>query len=154
LIRPALIVALMAAAAPAAAASLCARGETPLFFCPIGRKFVSVCGQAAGRATYRYGRPGRTELEVNDGVRRASHGFSGGGEDQLWVDRGGYRYVVYSRTMRTAFGASGRHDPGFSAGLIVLKGEKIVSEHACGAGGGQTIGSAARALPEGAWTEH
>jgi hypothetical protein len=51
-----------------AAPTLCQAGETPVFACPIGHKRLSVCASktpAHGQQylIYRFGKPGRVELE-------------------------------------------------------------------------------------------
>lgn len=132
------------------APSLCARGETSLFSCPIGGKLVSVCGRAGGGATYRYGRPGRVEMRATD-LRFAQRGYSGGGEQQIWFANSGYRYVIYDRVVRTAFGADGKHDPQASAGLMVQHGGRTVSNRGCGGG---IASRAAGAMPRGDFVEH
>jgi hypothetical protein len=59
----------------------------------VGTKVVSICGQeqsqqqgeGRSRATYRFGRLGHVELEVND-LHRAHNGWAGGGETQVYGD--------------------------------------------------------------------
>ena len=113
-----------------AGVSLCQGPEMVLFTCPIERKIVSVCGLGPGRAVYRFGVPGRVEIEIAD-LRYASTGFSGGGESQVQATGPGYRYVVYTEIHRTGFGADGRHDPQSSSGLFVERGGRTVSSRVC-----------------------
>lgn len=137
-----------------ASTSLCTPGEAVLFSCPIGNKLVSVCGQSPGRSIYRFGRPGRIELQATN-LRRASTGFSGGGEGQIYFERKSYRYILFDKTVRTGFGPDGRHDPQFSSGLLVMRSGRLVSSGSCG-GSGEAIGSAAVAdyMPEGDYVPH
>jgi hypothetical protein len=131
----------------------CAARERPLFACPIGTRVVSVCHGPAG-ATYRYGRPGKSEIKLNGG-RFAQKGYSGGGESQLRFDQRDFTYVVFDRTIRTGFGSDGRNNPRFDAGLLVLNKGKVVSMRLCGGVGDQVIAaSAAKLLPPGAFVEH
>ena len=130
------LVALAAAgAAPgrarAPAASLCRAGEPQTFSCPVGRKLVSICGEGV-RAVYRFGRPGRVELEAR-GPTTAQVGYSGGGETQAAFANHGYTYVVYDRTVRTRVTADGRHDPAFTQGLLVVKAGRVLADRPCGA---------------------
>ena len=158
--RPALTRASRAAAAvlalvgrPAAAPSLCLAAETNLFSCPMGGKLVSVCGGAAGRgATYRFGRPGRVELQ-SGALTRAVRGFAGGGETQMSFTRNGVRYVIYQGTYRTSFGASGQHDAQDRAGLVVQRGGRTVMDRRC-AGSPTINGDLSRYVPAGRFVEH
>lgn len=125
----------VAAQAPDAPGSLCARGEAVIFHCAIGRKMVSVCGSTVGtrRAQYRFGTPGDVELAFpgpgQSGLTYAREMYSGGGALQIRFANGGYDYAVYSRTIRTGF--RGRNNPRFSDGLMVRQGGRLVSNRAC-----------------------
>jgi hypothetical protein len=110
--------------------SLCSVDEEVLFSCVLAGKFASVCGQSPGQAVYRFGRPGRTELQAG-GLRRASVMFSGGGESQIHFGRSGYRYVLFDRTMRSDFGRGGRNSPEFSSGLVVLGNGRLLKSMGC-----------------------
>lgn len=153
-------VALLAVAAPAALTpgavsgtaplqSLCTRGETRLFSCLVGGKLVSICARPDG-AIYRYGRPGRVEMRSGD-LRFARRGYSGGGEQQIWFASGDYRYVIYDRLVRTSFGADGRHDPQASAGLLIQRAGRTVSDRQCR--GGMAAG-VDKVVPRGSFVEH
>lgn len=156
-IAPAALVLSLLSSTPSIAVqgSLCTKGEAPLFSCPIGVKVVSVCGVSATGATYRYGRPGRIELERRGGLHYANQGFSGGGEDQLWFDNASTRYILYSRTVRTSFSSSGRHDPEFSAGLVALTHGRKLFNHGCGGRGDQGFDAKTAAhVPTGEFVDH
>ena len=141
-------------AASVPSTSLCTVGETQLFSCPIHGKIVSVCGISAGKAVYRFGRPGRIELQSRD-LRKAEQGASGGGEDQINFTANGYRYIVYAQTIRTGFGSDGHNDPDFISGLVVQKDGRKVMFAVCGGGGGQTIDwTADRFMPRGDFVDH
>lgn len=120
---------------------LCAGDEPALFSCRVrSGKIASVCGAAGADgerfAQYRYGRPGAApELvfpaSASDGkIAFASTPYSGGGEGQLMFERGGVRYIVYSRTIRTRFDGEG-NDPVNEDGVAVMRGERMVSRLAC-----------------------
>ena len=138
---------------PKAASSLCLRTEQTLFSCPIGIKTVSVCGQG-DHAVYRFGKPPRVELEGRR-LSFAEHAFSGGGESQIVFENKGYRYVIYDRLVRTAFGADGRHSPEATMGLIVRKAGRTISTTSCvGMAGTGISPAAAKAIPPGAFVSH
>ena len=129
---------LFASAAVAAPASLCTTKETDLFSCPTHGKIVSVCGLSPGRAEYRFGRPGQIELQGRD-LHIGEQSYSGDGEDQIYFQSNGYRYIVYDRTLRTGLGADGHNDPQTSSGLFVQKGGRTVSSTRCGSEGDQPV---------------
>ncbi len=118
-----------ASAAPGSAATLCRPSEVVLFACGVGAKRVSVCGQGQGTAVYRFGRPGRVELQVRD-LYFAERAFSGGGETQVYADTPTHRYIVYDRVVRTSFD-DGRHDPQAESGLVVQRGTRTLSSRRC-----------------------
>jgi hypothetical protein len=67
--------------AASAAPTLCQAGERPVFACPVGKKRLSVCASkdlAPGRGylVYRFGKPGRIELEYPPDHRSAPDAFS------------------------------------------------------------------------------
>ena len=122
--------------------NLCAPGEKVIFSCRLAnRKSLSVCAVAEEGgprfAQYRYGAAGQ-ESELTYPARRAdgalrfvSVPYSGGGEAQLSFARGGNRYIVYSRVMRTNFEAGEPNNPQFDDGVLVLSGDRIVADHRC-----------------------
>lgn len=136
-----------------AAASLCTSGEEVLFACPIKTKIASICGQA-GHAVYRFGKASHIDLEGH-GLSLAQRGFSGGGETQISFLSNGYRYIAYDSTVRTAFGADERHDAEFTAGVIVQKDGKTVSNAKCGGSAEVSIrSSASKYMPPGQFIPH
>jgi hypothetical protein len=143
----------------AAPQSLCRPGEDVLFQCRVGRQTAALCaGAGAGRegrfVQYRFGRPGAVELALpaqgSAGLSWASAGYSGGGEIQVNVRAGRHLYVLYSRTVRTAFGRDGNR-PDFRAGVAVVRGGRILSDRRC-ANADDFVGSPADLLPEGEFT--
>ncbi len=140
-----------AAALPAISATLCRADEQPLFSCPLATRLVAVCGGADG-AVYRFGRPGHVELEATV-LGLAETAFSGGGETQISFRHGGYRYIVFDRTVRTGFAADGHNDSQFSAGLVVQRGDTTVSTQLCRTDA--TIkAAAAKVLPRSTFQSH
>jgi hypothetical protein len=115
---------------PQMSASLCRVPETALFTCKVSTRVVSICGQPQGGAVYRFGRQGHVELEVT-GLHYVEHGFSDGGETQVYADTPTHRYIVYDQIVRTAFGPDGHHDPQAQSGLLVQSGGQIVSSRTC-----------------------
>ena len=107
-----------------------------------------------GKAIYRFGRPGHVELQSRD-LHIAEQDYSGGGEDQVWFQANGYRYIVYSRTVRTNFGPSGQHDPQTTSGLVVQKDGHAVLSAKCGGEGDQPIvAKTYGVVPAGPFTPH
>ena len=91
--------------------TLCAADESVVFNCAVdeGGKFLSVCGsktgplhEGRGYIQYRFGRPGRVELEYPRERRRRAADFTldfrqAQGRSHtaaLWFESGGYRYTV------------------------------------------------------------
>lgn len=103
-----------AAAAPAqdaqpsaqAQPTLCTAGERVIFSAALVRstKLVSLCGSPGdgdlpgAYVQYRFGRPGRVELEYphdRAGSRQQFEHEAGGGRDKgLWFETNGFRYVI------------------------------------------------------------
>ena len=138
----------------AAPTGFCRAGETTLFACTAGAKRIAVCARG-GFVQYRYGAPGKLELAY---PARAGAGqldrvqvpYSGGGEAQIGFDRGGLRYVVFSRMIRTGFGPEGNR-PVFESGVMVLQEGKKLSDRRCTRPDDAEIDmdQAERLLPEG-----
>ena len=146
---------LLTSAAPQAASntSLCKPSESTLFACPIAKGLLSAC-RHKGVATYRFGRPGRIELEIRGG-RFAQRGYSGGGEAQILFQRKDHSYVVYDRLVRSAFGADGRNEPQSTSGLLVQRRGRTLSNRQCIGKGEYSIDRRGAAhVPSGPFTEH
>ena len=143
------------------AGSLCRAPEAVLFTCQLGAKTVSICGQqdrGPAEAVYRYGRPGRVELEATD-LHRAFEGWAGGGETQVYAVTPTHRYVVYDRMVRTGFDREGHNLSQMTQGLLVQSGGQTVSSRRCA----QPVGVEPPAfdqrgiealLPEGKYVPH
>jgi hypothetical protein len=129
-------------AAPAAP-SLCTAAETTVFDCPLaGGRRAAVCGSAdlsasAGTLQYRFGRPGKVELQWppapaaaasaaaadwRAGVKAGQVMYAGGGGAYLRFAAPPFDYVVYS--------ASGR-GWGRKAGVMVLKDGQPAAVRRC-----------------------
>lgn len=151
------------------AESLCHAFEAVLFSCQVGSKTVSICGgqQERGQdkagegqagAVYRYGLPGRVELEATD-LHQAFEGWAGGGETQVYADTPMHRYVVYDRMVRTGFDREGHNLSQMTQGLLVQSGGRMISSRNCT----QPVGAEPPAfdqrriealLPEGEYVPH
>lgn len=110
--------------------SLCQRPEAVLFSCWMKVKVVSICSQKQGGAVYRFGRPDHIELEATN-LHFNNHGFSGGGETQVYVDTPSHRYIVYNKVIKTTLNDEGRYNPRETAGLFVQSGGRTVSNREC-----------------------
>ena len=118
------------AAPPAQGGIGCAAEETTIFACDLDNgKRVAVCGAGEGQGRYRYGKTA-PELELAGG-QYAYTMYSGGGEGQIAFDNAGYRYVVFSRMVRTNFRADEPNYPAMSDGVIVLRGKDFIDLHLC-----------------------
>ena len=135
----------------APAGGLCKAGEPILFECAAGAKRIAVCGS---KPEYRFGTPASLDLNVSAGMHFAYTGYSGGGEAQISVPNGAYRYVVYSNTIRTGFGAGG-NKPRFEAGVTVQRDGKTIATRKCTAPAHASIDEelAGKLLPEGAFID-
>ena len=137
---------LLSAAGPAradvapAGASLCTAAETTVFDCPLaGGRRAAVCASAdlsasAGTLQYRFGRPGKVELQWppaptpataadwRAAVKAGQVMYAGGGGAYLRFAAPPFDYVVYS--------ASGR-GWGRKAGVMVLKDGQQAAVRRC-----------------------
>lgn len=111
-----------ACSSTAAFADAGGRADPLLFACatPQGRLLVRDAG--SGRVTIAFPKAGTPALarlarQPQPG-RYARTGYSGGGMEQLQIDTGSGRLTIYSRTVRTNFGAGEPNDPAFSSGAI------------------------------------
>lgn len=116
----------------------CSSDEQTLFSCDLENgKRIAVCGAGEWLGHYRYG--GDTaELELSGG-KLANVMYSGGGESQIAFENGDYRYIVFSRIVRTNFKAGEPNKPAISDGLLVLRGEKLLASNLCKADGVQPV---------------
>lgn len=113
-----------------AAAPLCRALEAVLFTCRVGAKMASICGREQGGAVYRYGRPGRLEVETAD-LHRAFEGWPGGGETQAYADTPTHRYVVFDQMVRTGIDNEGHNISRMTQGLLVRSKGRTLSRQDC-----------------------
>lgn len=114
--------------------SHCAKDESIVFNCSVGKKIVSVCASKSISATsgylqYRFGPKGAPELIYpaartvpNADIQAETLSFSGGGGAYIRFKRDKYGYVVY-----TAIGRGW----GEKAGLAVEKDLKLLANLPC-----------------------
>lgn len=115
---------------PAKKQAACAASEEPLFSCTVSNgKRIAVCASAKGDVEYRYGK-GDAELVLGK-PQWATVPYSGGGEAQIAFDNGDTRYIVFSRMVRTNFEPGEPNYPAISDGVIVLRGDEVLSVRAC-----------------------
>ena len=111
----------------------CHVDEKPFFSCLAGKKTVSLCGAVSAasisKLTYRYGMPGKVELEFAATSASGPH-FMGTIEpdspravvSEVWFDQGDIRYLMHA--------CQGGDCP-YAAGLAVLRGQHILSNAKC-----------------------
>jgi hypothetical protein len=134
--------------------SLCALQEILIATCPVGRKHASVCGQRLGQAVYRFGRPGRIELQTTD-LRYSSIPYAGGGETQVYFSRGGYRYIFYDLMTRTGFGQDGRFNPVMTNRFVIQhRGRFRILSNCSGLDPVIMSGLVRDYMPQGEFIEH
>ena len=128
----------MASARPVAA-SLCSADEKSVMTCSLKTRQAALCASPASAPftslTYRYGRPGRVELEHR--VRQGDASVFGATVSpanpralvhQVWFNRGSTRYVLTE-----CVGGDCAH----RAGLLVLGPRAVISRRACDTAQGQ-----------------
>jgi len=121
----------LAFAPPSSASALCTPDEKVLFSCDVGAKFVSICGRSNQLGgVYRFGRVGKIELELSD-LHVIERAYSGGGEMQVYASTPSFRYIVYSRLIRTSFEDGGRHDIEAQSGLLIEQEGKTLKNLRC-----------------------
>lgn len=108
----------------------CATNEQTVFSCNLGNgKRVAVCAAGEWLGHYRYGGD-VAELELSGG-RLANVMYSGGGESQIAFENRGYRYIVFSRMVRTNFTPGEPNNPAISDGVMVMKDGVVADMHLC-----------------------
>ncbi len=116
--------------------ALCAGQSVPVFSCSLGSTQVEVV--ARGKVLhYQYGRPGKPELslsgDANSGTVSYRNEMWPHAEDkQLRFRNGDFSYVVYNRWASPSYEGKGGED---HSGLLVFKGDKLISNKACRKGG-------------------
>lgn len=116
------------------AEGMCNAQETAIFNCELQKSIASFCeAKDAGVLSYRNGVANKINLEISDSDARRGKVFyfsntpyAGGGEAHIRFWRAGYTYYLYDKTIKTNDG------PIFSAGIVVYKGERKVSNLVCG----------------------
>lgn len=125
----------------------CAPEESEIFACNLANgKRVAVCGLSEWIGQYRYG-GSKPELVIN-GADYSHVTYSGGGERQIAFDHRGYRYIVFSRVVRTNFSAGEPNDPAISDGVVILRGKKFVEMQLCDDANGKPVSGSANAIWE------
>lgn len=115
------------------AEGMCTEKETVIFNCELEKTISSLCQSTeSGALTYRNGNDGRIGFQISDGKRIKKDVFyfsnipyAGGGEAHIRFSRLGYTYYLYDKTIRSDEG------PTFSAGIVVYRGEKKISNISC-----------------------
>ncbi|WP_175946515.1 hypothetical protein [Burkholderia pyrrocinia] len=117
------------------AEGLCAAKETAIFNCELRKSVSSLCqSKENGILTYRNGLDGKINLQTSDNSEGKNENdvfyfsnrpYAGGGEAHIRFSRLGYTYYLYDKTVKTDEG------PTFSAGVVVYKGKKKISNLVC-----------------------
>jgi hypothetical protein len=127
------LLALAPGLALAAPVTHCHAEEKAYFSCVVGKKTVSLCGDASSgsitKLTYRYGKPDNVELEFSATSASGPHFMATVEPDspraairEVWFDRGDIRYLMHA--------CQGGDCP-YGGGLAVLRGERILSNAKC-----------------------
>ena len=126
--------------APAHEITLCQPAEAVLFACDLGTRRVALCRAAGEQAplVYRYGRPGRVELQHIAPAAmfwRREHLLYGGELIVLGFTRRGWDYQLYARVGRSGGGTSDERVPEFEDGLQVGRSGTEGQRRVCVDGG-------------------
>jgi opacity protein-like surface antigen len=128
--------AILILSALAAAQAASAEAAETVFACSFGARQVEVV-RDGGRLTYRFGRPGRPELELAgdaaSGTLFYHRTLYARGEDQtLRFTSGDFSYVIFS-----GWSAPNRYLEGArnDSGLLVLRGARVIRRMNCREGG-------------------
>lgn len=113
---------------------------------------LALCGSAAGGVSYRFGLPGRVELESKK-LSAAYQMYSGGGETQVSFRNKEYSYIVFDRAVRAAVGGE-MAGTTFSSGLLVSRSGRIVSRRLCRDDATLSPSEMQRLLPSGPFVYH
>ena len=130
----------LAGGGPPDPARLCLRGETVVFACQLASRPVALCGQGQplARLAYRYGRPGRLEMQhvaAPDSFFRTTTPLYGGGETAVGFARRGWHYQLYSRNTRGPGATPAERVPIVEDGLIVSRPGQPAMPRVCSDGG-------------------
>ena len=121
----------------------CTSAEQIVFSCTIGKKILSVCAsnilsKQAGYMQYRFGQKNKIEMSYPETPQHprqfiffSSVPYAGGGEAHLRFANGQYEYIVYDRTTKGEWGKAGHRPTFFSAGVVIRKDKKIISNLKC-----------------------
>lgn len=136
----ALATTVQAGGGPPDPARLCLRGETVVFACQLASRQVALCGQGQplARLAYRYGRPGRIELQhvaALDQYYRSSAPQFGGGDTSVGFARRGWEYQLYSRNTRSPGATPEERVPVTEDGLRVGRPGQLATPRVCSDGG-------------------
>lgn len=120
-------------AAAAHAEGLCTTKETAIFNCELEKFASSLCQSTEnGTLTYRNGIDRKINLRISDNKKSKKDVFyfsntpyAGGGEAHIRFSQFDYTYYLYDRTIKTDEG------PTFSAGIVIYKGKKKISNLTC-----------------------
>ncbi|WP_406734126.1 hypothetical protein RJD39_18945 [Vibrio scophthalmi] len=113
-----------------AAESLCPATEQAVFSCEIGTKAVAACLAEDGKVSYRYGTQTKLELQLDEPVL-STGGCSGGGTSRLRFANGDYSYIVYDVMCNAEKIGPAQWSKTDYAGLMVLKGNKLLANKEC-----------------------
>lgn len=121
-------------------ARLCQIGETVVFACQLNTRQLALCGQGQplARLAYRYGRPGRLELQYEaapDRFFRSTSPLYGGGETRVGFSRRGWEYQLYSRNTRAGGATPDDRVPVAEDGLLVTRPGQPATTRVCSDGG-------------------
>lgn len=120
-----------------APANLCLPGERVAFTCRAGVKVISFCAHG-DILHYRFGRPGKAELNFPAGdpparsvFQYSSAAYSGGGEARVRFTNAGYDYLVYTALIAGNWNADGTRDHEELDGVLVRKNGRKVANIRC-----------------------
>jgi hypothetical protein len=121
----------------------------PIFACSFGAREVEVVRYGETYA-YRFGRPGRAELVLSGdaasgNVHYHRNIYPHGEEQTLRFQNGAYSYVVFNTFQTPDYYQEGAID---QAGLLVLRGGRLIARMICRSGGDFVEQPSFDALPQ------
>jgi hypothetical protein len=131
------------AAKSSQAEGLCRVGEQALFACATAKGLAYLC---AARSTpnqslvfqYRFGNLGNINLRYPASLlppaglfHFSTTMYGGGGEAHLTFDNAGYKYILFDRMVARDPDSEGHRAHNVSTGILVKKGNRILSNLAC-----------------------
>jgi hypothetical protein len=123
--------------------SHCDSKEVWVFNCEIKKKFLSLCAskdisESSGYLQYSYGSINNPELVYPEEkilakgrFKSSMTSYSGGGEYRVEFSRSGYKYIIFSKTMKEEWRIDQSISSYNSSGVHVVKNNRVITTLKC-----------------------